>query len=150
MGQSLVKNYIHIIFSTKLRVPLILESIENELYSYIGGICKQLECYPVKIGGYIDHIHILCMLSKKIPLMKLLEEIKAHSSKWIKTKDDTLKKFYWQNGYGAFSVNPYEIDKVVEYIENQKEHHRKKTFQDEYRAFLKKYKVEFDERYIWD
>lgn len=150
MGQSLVKNYIHIIFSTKLRVPLILESIENELYSYIGGICKQLECYPVKIGGYIDHIHILCLLSKKIPLMKLLEEIKAHSSRWIKTKDDTLKKFYWQNGYGAFSVNPYEIDKVVEYIENQKEHHRKKTFQDEYRAFLKKYKVEFDERYIWD
>lgn len=150
MGQSLVKNYIHIIFSTKLRAPLILESIENELYSYIGGICKQLECYPVKIGGYIDHIHILCMLSKKIPLMKLLEEIKAHSSKWIKTKDDTLKKFYWQNGYGAFSVNPYEVDKVIAYIENQKEHHRKKTFQDEYRAFLKKYNVEFDEKYVWD
>jgi len=150
MGQSLVKNYIHIIFSTKLRAPLILESIENELYSYIGGICKQLECYPVKIGGYIDHIHILCMLSKKIPLMKLLEEIKAHSSKWIKTKDDTLKKFYWQNGYGAFSVNPYEVDKVIAYIENQKEHHRKKTFQEEYRAFLKKYNVEFDEKYVWD
>ena len=150
MGQSLVKNYIHIIFSTKLRAPLILESIENELYSYIGGICKQLECYPVKIGGYIDHIHILCMLSKKIPLMKLLEEIKAHSSKWIKTKDDTLKKFYWQNGYGAFSVNPYEVDKVIAYIENQKEHHRKKTFQEEYRAFLKKYNVKFDEKYVWD
>jgi len=150
MGQSLVKNYIHIIFSTKLRAPLILESIENELYSYIGGICKQLECYPVKIGGYIDHIHILCMLSKKIPLMKLLEEIKAHSSKWIKTKDDTLKKFYWQNGYGAFSVNPYEVDKVIAYIENQKEHHRKKTFQEEYRAFLKKYNIEFDDKYVWD
>lgn len=150
MGQSLVKNYIHIIFSTKLRAPLILESIENELYSYIGGICKQLECYPVKIGGYIDHIHILCMLSKKIPLMKLLEEIKAHSSKWIKTKDNTLKKFYWQNGYGAFSVNPYEVDKVIAYIENQKEHHRKKTFQEEYRAFLKKYNIEFDDKYVWD
>ena len=150
MGQSLVKNYIHIIFSTKLRTPLIIESIENELYSYIGGICKQLECYTVKLGGYIDHIHILCMLSKKIPLMKLLEEIKAHSSKWIKTKDDTLKKFYWQNGYGAFSVNPYEVDKVIAYIENQKEHHRKKTFQEEYRAFLKKYDVEFDEKYVWD
>lgn len=150
MGQSLVKNYIHIIFSTKFRAPLILESIENELYSYIGGICKQLECYPVKIGGYIDHIHILCMLSKKVPLIKLLEEVKAHSSKWIKTKDDSLKKFYWQNGYGAFSVNPYEIDKVIAYIENQKEHHRKKTFQDEYRAFLKKYTVDFDEKYVWD
>lgn len=150
MGQSLVKNYIHIIFSTKFRAPLILESIENELYSYIGGICKQLECYPVKIGGYIDHIHILCMLSKKVPLIKLLEEVKAHSSKWIKTKDDSLNKFYWQNGYGAFSVNPYEIDKVIAYIENQKEHHRKKTFQDEYRAFLKKYTVDFDEKYVWD
>ncbi|HRN25313.1 MAG: IS200/IS605 family transposase [Ignavibacteriaceae bacterium] len=150
MGQSLVKNYIHIIFSTKYRLPIILESIENELYSYIGGICKSLECYPVKIGGYLDHIHILCMLSKKIPLMKLLEEIKAHSSKWIKTKDDSLKKFYWQNGYGAFSVNPYEIDKVISYIENQKEHHRKKNYQDEYRVFLKKYKVEYDEEYVWD
>lgn len=150
MGQSLVKNYIHIIFSTKYRAPLILESIENELYSYIGGICKQLECYPVKIGGYIDHIHILCMLLKKIPLMNLLEEVKAHSSKWIKTKDDTLKKFYWQNGYGAFSVNPYEIDKVIAYIENQKEHHRRKTFQDVYRAFLKKYNVDYDEKYVWD
>jgi len=150
MGQSLVKNYIHIIFSTKYRIPLILDSIQDELYSYIGGICKQLECYPVKIGGYVDHIHILCLLSKKVPLMKLLEEIKAHSSKWIKTKDDTFKKFYWQNGYGAFSVNPYEIDKVIAYIENQKEHHLKKTFQDEYRVFLKKYNVDFDEKYVWD
>ena len=150
MGQSLVKNYIHITFSTKHRVPLITQAIENELYSYISGICKKMECYPVKIGGYTDHIHILCLLSKKIALMELLEEVKAHSSKWIKTKDSSLKKFYWQNGYGAFSVNPYEIEKVIEYIENQKEHHRKKTFQDEYRAFLKKYKVEFDERYIWE
>ena len=150
MGQSLVKNYVHITFSTKYRDPLISKSIEDELYSYIGGICKMMECFPVKIGGYLDHIHILCLLSKKIPLMKLLEEVKAHSSKWIKTNDIALKKFYWQNGYGAFSVNPYEIDKAIKYIENQKEHHRKKTFQDEYRAFLKKYKVEYDERYIWD
>ena len=150
MGQSLVKNYIHIIFSTKYRIPLILDSIQTELYSYIGGICKQLDCYPIKIGGFIDHVHILCMLSKKVPLVKLLEEITAHSSKWIKTKDDTFSKFYWQNGYGAFSVNPDEIDKVIAYIENQKEHHSKKTFQDEYRVFLKKYNVEFDEKYVWD
>ena len=150
MGQSLVKNYIHITFSTKHRVPLIHQPVEDELYSYIGGICKQLECSPIKIGGYTDHIHILCMLSKKIALMKLLEEVKAHSSKWMKTKGTMLKNFYWQNGYGAFSVNPSEIDKVITYIENQKEHHKKKTFQDEYRAFLTKYKVEYDERYIWD
>jgi REP element-mobilizing transposase RayT len=82
--------------------------------------------------------------------MVLLKKLKAHSSKWIKTKGVLFKDFYWQNGYGAFSVNPYEIDKVIAYIENQKEHHRKKTFQDEYRAYLKKYKVEFDEKYIWD
>lgn len=150
MGQSLVKNYIHIIFGTKQRVPLIHQPIQDELYSYVGGICKEMECYPIKIGGYTEHIHILCMLSKKIALMKLLEEVKSHSSKWMKTKDTTLKNFYWQNGYGAFSVNPSEIDNVMVYIENQKEHHRKKTFQDEYRAFLKKYKVEYDERYLWD
>ena len=150
MGQSLVKNYVHITFSTKHRLPLISAEIEDELYSYIGGICKNLECYPVKIGGYYDHVHILSSLSKKVALMVLLEKVKANSSKWIKTKSDDLKKFYWQNGYGAFSVNPYEIDKVIVYIENQKEHHRKKTFQDEYRAFLKKYNVEYDERYIWD
>ncbi len=82
--------------------------------------------------------------------MKLLEEIKAHSSKWMKTKGDDLKDFYWQNGYGAFSVNPAEVDTVIKYITNQKEHHAKKTFQEEYIAILEKYHVEYDERYVWD
>jgi REP element-mobilizing transposase RayT len=150
MGQSLVKNYIHIVFSTKHRQPLIIPEVEQELHSYLGGICKNLECFPIKIGGYTDHVHILCNLSKKITLMKLLEEMKSHSSKWIKTKEDRLKNFYWQDGYGPFSVNPSELDKVVAYIENQHEHHTIKTFQDEYRAFLKKYQVEYDERYVWD
>ena len=150
MGQSLVKNYLHIIFSTKYRQPLIIESVEDELYSYLGGICKELECPPIKIGGYYDHVHILCMLSKKIALMKLLEEVKSHSSKWMKTKDDSLNTFYWQDGYGAFSVNPSEVDAVINYIANQKEHHRRKTFENEYRAFLKKYNMDYDERYVWD
>jgi len=150
MGQSLVKNYLHIIFSTKYRQPLISEAIENELHSYLGGICKRLECAPIKIGGYYDHVHILCLLSKKITLIKLLEEVKSHSSKWIKTKDESLKDFYWQDGYGAFSVSPAEVDVVIKYISTQKEHHSKITFQDEYRTFLKKYHVEFDEQYVWD
>lgn len=150
MGQSLVKNYIHIVFSTKHRQPIILPKYEHELHSYLGGICKNLDCQPIKIGGYTDHIHILCMLSKKIALMKLLEEVKSHSSKWMKTKDELLKNFYWQDGYGAFSVNPSEVDTVIEYIASQHEHHSKKKFQDEYRAFLKKYNVEYDERYVWD
>ena len=150
MPQSIAYNYLHITFSTKYRVPMIDEAIEEELFKYIGGICKKLDCNPVKVGGYRDHVHILCVLSRKIALMKLLEEIKSHSSKWIKTKGDKYKNFYWQRGYGSFSVNPAEIDVVIRYIENQAEHHKKKTFQDEYIAFLKKYNAEYDERYLWD
>ena len=150
MPQSLVKNYLHITFSTKNRMPLIKSEIEDELQNYIGGICKSLECYPIKVGGYFDHIHILCLLSQKIALMKLIEEVKSHSSKWIKTKGDDFKSFYWQNGYGAFSVNPTEIELVKKYIINQHEHHRKMTFKEEYLKFLKKYNVEYDEKYVWD
>ena len=86
MGQSLVKNYIHIVFSTKEREPFILESIEVELHVYLGGVCKKLGCQPVKIGGFNDHVHVLCLLSKNVTLVKLVEELKSHSSKWIKTK----------------------------------------------------------------
>lgn len=150
MPQSIAYNYIHITFSTKDRYPFIDKKIEQELFQYIGGICKNIECNPVKIGGYKGHIHILCVLSRKIALMKLIEEVKSHSSKWIKTKGEKYQNFYWQRGYGSFSVNPAEIDVVVRYIENQAEHHRKKTFQEEYLAFIKKYKVEYDERYLWD
>lgn len=150
MGQSLVKNYVHLVFSTKLRAPIIHPPYNLELYSYLGGICNNLESQVVRIGGYSDHVHILCMLSKKIALMKLLEELKSHSSKWMKTRDKSLINFYWQDGYGAFSVNPTEVDTVIAYIDNQHEHHKKKTFQQEYRAFLNKYKVEYDERYVWD
>jgi len=150
MGQSLVKNYLHISFSTKYRQKLIRESVENDLYSYMGGICKGLDCVPIKIGGYDDHIHILCMLSKKVTIIKLLEEVKSHSSKWIKTIDPGLQNFYWQDGYGAFSVNPAETETVIKYISNQRVHHQKLTFQDEYRALLKKYKVDYDERWVWD
>jgi REP element-mobilizing transposase RayT len=150
MGQSLVKNYIHIVFSTKHRKPLINAFIEDELHRYLGGICNKLECHIIKVGGYTDHIHILCMLSKKLALVKLVEELKSHSSKWIKTKGDDYSNFYWQDGYGAFSVNPAEINVVSKYIENQHAHHSKKTFKEEYVAFLKKYDVDFDERYVWD
>jgi putative transposase len=150
MPQSLVKNYMHIVFSTKHRQPFIQPPFENELYDYLGGVCKKLDCQPLKVGGYTDHVHILCMLSKKITLIKLLEEMKSHSSGWMKTKDPSLANFYWQNGYGAFSVNPTETEIVINYIANQHQHHQAKSFQDEYRAFLKKYAIEYDERYVWD
>jgi putative transposase len=150
MGQSLVKNYIHIVFSTKYRQPLIQPQFEQNLYSYIGGTCKELECYPVKIGGYVDHIHILCMLSKKLPLMKLVQDIKSSSSKWMKEQDPSLANFYWQNGYGAFSVNYKDIKTVSNYIENQHAHHAGVDFQNELRFILNKQEIEFDERYVWD
>jgi len=137
------------VFSIKYREPLIFPPYEDQLHAYLGGICKSLDCPPIKIGGYTDHIHILCMLSKKIALMKLVEEVKSHSSKWIKTLDSSLNNFYWQDGYGAFSVNPYEVDRLINYIANQHQHHNKKTFQDEYRGILKKHAIEYDERYVW-
>jgi len=150
MGQSLVKNYVHIVFSTKNHHKFIDEGIEDELYTYLGGVCKQVACPPIKIGGHFDHVHILCMLSKNLALAKLVEEVKSHSSKWIKTKGDGYEKFYWQRGYGTFSVNPSEVEVVADYISRQREHHLKRTFKDEYRAFLRKYHVEYDERYVWD
>jgi len=150
MSQSLVKNYLHIIFSTKYRQRLISNAVEDELYAYIGGLCKKMDCQPIKIGGYENHVHILCMLSKMMTLIKLMQEVKSASSRWIKTIHPHLQNFYGQDGYGAFSVNPSETEIVIRYISNQKVHHQKLTFQDEYRAYLKKYGVEYDERYVWD
>ena len=150
MSQSLSKVYVHITFSTKHRQDIITNSIQESLFNYIGGVCKGLECNPIRVGGHKNHIHILCLLSKKITQIKLLEEIKKQSSKWIKTQNNNFKNFYWQDGYGIFSVNPSEIDVVVKYINNQKEHHKKVDFKDEFRAFLKKYEVTYDERYVWD
>lgn len=150
MGQSLVKNYIHIVFSTKHRIHSIDDNIEFELHRYLGGVCNNLDCQVIQVGGHTDHVHVLCMLSKKISLVKLLGDLKSNSSKWVKTKGVQYQNFYWQDGYGAFSVNPSEVDVVIDYIANQKEHHKKLSFQDEYRAILKKYMVEFDERYVWD
>lgn len=150
MAQSLSKVYVHITFSTKNRQSLIDDNIKPLLFEYLGGICKGLECNPLRVGGYFDHVHIICLLSRKVAQMKLLEELKKQSSKWIKTKGQVYSNFYWQDGYGIFSVNPSETDVVVNYIINQMEHHKKVSFQDEFKAFLKKYKVEYDEKYVWD
>jgi len=150
MSQSLSRVYVHITFSTKYRRELIDFGIENSLYEYLGGICKGMECYPAKIGGHKDHVHILYLLSKKVTQMELLKELKNSSSKWIKTKGPAYADFYWQNGYGIFSVNPAETDRVIRYIENQHEHHRKKDFKKEFLELLYKYNVDYDEKYLWD
>ena len=150
MPQSLSQVYVHLTFSTKNREPLIVPEIQDRLFQYLGGICSGLECTPVQIGGYRNHVHILCLLSRKIAQMKLVEEVKKESSKWIKTVGPDFSDFYWQDGYGIFSVNPAEKDVVIAYIKNQEKHHRKKLFQDEFLAFLKEYHVAYDERYVWD
>ena len=150
MPQSLSKVYAHIIFSTKHRKNLINNQIESDLYNYIGGICKDLECNPVQVGGHKNHIHILCLLSRKIAQMTLVQQVKQGSSKWIKTIDAEYANFYWQDGYGIFSVSPKRVDNVIEYIKNQHNHHQKMSFKDEYRKFLIEYGIEFDERYVWD
>jgi len=150
MSQSLSKVYVHLTFSTKGRHPFIDHTIQERLWQYLGGICKGLECNPIQIGGYKDHVHILCLLSKKITQMKLVEEVKKQSSKWIKTIDKNYVNFYWQDGYGIFSVNPSQLEIVKQYIKNQEEHHKKHTFKEELLAFLNKYQVKYDERFLWD
>jgi len=149
MASSLVLNYIHIVFSTRNRRNWIDSSIEDELHNYMGGICQKLGCHPLRVGGTSNHVHILCQLSKNMPLSKLVEEIKSHSSKWIKSKESKYLKFYWQKGYGAFSVNYNRTDIVVNYIKNQRQHHRIKSFEKEYKELLIKEGIEFDEGYLY-
>jgi len=128
----------------------INEGIAEDLYGYLGGTLNNLGCQPVKIGGIEDHIHILCCMSKNITIIKLLQELKQSSSKWIKTKGNEFHNFYWQDGYGAFTVSPRYVEKLVSYISNQKEHHSKKSFKEEYIEFLERNGIQYDLRYVWD
>jgi len=150
MPQSLSKVYTHIIFSTIHREILIDKEIEQDLNNYLGGICRNLDCNPVKVGSHKNHVHILCLLSRKFAQMKVIQEIKQSSSKWIKSRGDKYKNFYWQDGYGIFSVSPKNIEKVSEYIKEQEAHHKNLSFKDEFRMFLDKFGIDYDERYVWD
>ena len=139
MPQSLSNVYLHVIFSTKQRLALIPKSIRADLYSYISGICQNQGCPAQRVGGTEDHIHIACSLSRTLAISKLIEEIKTGSS-----------SFSWQSGYGVFSVGEADLPRVVDYIDNQEEHHRRKTFQDELREILSENKIAYDERWLWD
>lgn len=150
MPQSLVKNYIHIVFSTKHRENFIDEKIEKELFSYIAAVCKDFESQALQIGGTDNHIHILCTLSRKLALMKLVQEIKAHSSKWIKTKGKKYENFFWQGGYAAFSVNEENLFQMINHIKNQRQHHQTNDYKDELIGILNKYRIQYDEKYLWD
>ncbi|ABG58712.1 IS200/IS605 family transposase [Cytophaga hutchinsonii] len=148
MGQSLSQMYIHLIFGTKNRYPFIIGSVETELHKYIAEILKSYESPAIKINSVPDHMHILFRLSKNYTLVKIIEEIKKHSSKWMKSKG--IDGFTWQIGYGAFSVSSSKIDTVSNYIMNQKEHHKIISFKDEVEGFMKKYHLcEYDPEYFW-
>lgn len=150
MSQSLSNVLLHIIFSTKNRHPFIDENIEPELHAYIASISSQHGCYVHKIGGVEDHLHIFLKLARILSISDLLEEIKKNSSKWIKTKGQKYCDFSWQKGFGAFSVSESQNKAVEVYIGNQKEHHKKQSFQDEYRKLLQLNNIPYDERYVWD
>jgi len=151
MPQSLAQIYLHIVFSTKERRPFLQgTSIRDEMHNYLGGICNNVGCPILRVGGVADHVHLLCRFGRTITVADLVQELKRESSKWAKTKSDSLRDFHWQNGYGAFSISPGHVEPVRSYIANQEEHHRIVTFQDEFRRLLAKYGLECDERYVWD
>lgn len=151
MSQSLAQLYVHIVFSTKNRASYLKDATFRErTHAYLKGICENQDSPSLRIGGTDDHVHILCRLSKTLGVATLVRELKRDSSKWIKEEDSRLADFHWQQGYGAFSVSPSHVPALVDYIVNQEEHHRRETFQDEFRRLCKKYRVEIDECYVWD
>ena len=149
MAQTLVSLMVHVIFSTKNREPLITPEIEPELFAYLGGILKNHESRLLDAGGTADHVHLLVSQSKNVSLSSLMKDVKKDSSSWIKTKGQLFWNFHWQDGYGAFSIGKSDIPELKKYIERQKEHHRKRTFQEELIAFLDEYGIAYDERYLW-
>ena len=151
MAQSLSRLWTHLIFSTKDRFPFLRDKVlRSEMHAYLAEILRVHDCETLIVGGVEDHTHSLFALSRTHSIASVVKEVKRTSSGWIKTASRKLSKFYWQGGYGAFSVSQSNLTDVIRYIENQEEHHKRMTFQDEYRAFLKAYGVEFDERYVWD
>jgi putative transposase len=150
MSQSLAKIYIHLIFSTKNRERSIPYDIGVELHGYMGGILNGLGCSPIEINTEPDHAHLLFVMARTESISDVVGQMKKSANDWLRNRDPQFKSFYWQGGYGAFSVSQSAVGEVRQYIRNQREHHKKVSFQDEYRAFLKRYEIEFDEQYVWD
>jgi len=139
----------HIVFSTKERRRLITPLIEPELYKYIGGVIRNLEGDLLEANGDMDHIHLLAKLKPKFALSDVIRDIKANSSGWLNERKRGLHKFGWQDGFAAFTVSESQMERVRRYIQNQKRHHRRATFQEELLALIQKNRVEYDERYLW-
>ena len=150
MSQSLSQVICHIVFSTKERRPWLDPQIRPRMHAYLATLCRDCDCEAYRVGGAADHVHIAARLARTISQADLLENIKKTSSFWIKQQGSQYEQFFWQGGYGNFSIGWSQLEELVRYIDRQELHHRTQTFQEEYRALLRKYHVEFDERYVWD
>ena len=148
MPQTLSFNLVHVIFSTKDRQSLIADALTDALHAYLAGAARKLDCECFRAGGVADHVHLALRLTPTRQAAKVVSEIKTGSSVWMKQQG--VKGFSWQRGYGLFSVSPADIGALITYIETQKAHHSRRSFQDEMRVFYAKYHVAFDERYVWD
>jgi REP element-mobilizing transposase RayT len=150
MPQSLSLVLVHIIFSTKDRRPYLDPTVRPELHAYLATVTRNAGCEAFRVGGVADHVHLAVRLTRTITISELVESLKTSSSRWLKPQSPHLRDFSWQRGYACFSVGPSDLDSLRAYIEAQEEHHRTRTFQDEFRLFLKKYGVKYDESYVWD
>ena len=149
MPQSLSKIYIHLIFHIKTTSPEIRDGEIERVHSYIGQLVNTTGCYVIQVGGIGNHVHILFLLSKNVSISHVVEEVKRNSSRWIKSIAPHYAKFEWQGGYAAFSVSRSVVDKTLQYINNQREHHAKRSFRDEYIDFLKLYDIDYNEKYVF-
>lgn len=150
MPQSLSNILIHLIWSTKDRHPWLTPGIREKTHAFLAGAVRQMDCEAYRVGGVADHVHLAVRLSRTLSVADLVKEVKTASSKWLKEQDASFTGFYWQQGYGAFSVGMSQKETLLHYIDTQEEHHRTRTFQEEYRDFLQEYGIEYDERYVWD
>jgi REP element-mobilizing transposase RayT len=150
MPQSLSLVIVHLVFSTKDRQPFLDAGMRPKLHAYLATVARNAGCEAYRVGGVANHVHLAIRWSRTLTIATLVEELKTSSSKWLKTQSPELAEFSWQRGYGTFSVGPSDLEALRDYIDTQEEHHRKRTFREEYRAFLTKYGIEFDERYVWD
>ena len=150
MPQALAKIYLHLIFSTKNRERSLPDDVRDDLHSYMGGILHGLGCSPIEINTEPDHAHVLFVMTRTETISNVVGQLKKSSNDWLRNRDPQFRHFYWQGGYGVFSVSQSAVEEVRQYIRDQREHHKQVSFQDEFRTFLKRYEMEFDERYVWE
>jgi len=150
MPQSLSKVVLHLVFSTRNREPWLDLDVRPRMHAYLATTCRDLGAELVRVGGVADRVHIVATLPRTVSQAQMVEQIKKTSSKWIKARDPRYRGFFWQRGYGAFSVSSSQLAAVLKYVDAQEQHHRTRTFQEEYRDLLRRHGVDFDERYVWD